>query len=526
MNTHAHRASSGARPDLRRHRLARFAGALGLTALLGACATVNPKEQVAQETQAMRKGPESAPQRNISGFSDALRCMDSTFITYNVRNVSVLVEDITDQTKKVNAGTKDMLISAVSDMTKRSRAIRLVIYGQDAGNVVGYLREAERKTPYTSVPQFDIKGSVSQLDESMVKRQVQAGVSFGEFLSIGGGRASATNVLGIDLTVLTTENLSVVPGVTSRNSVVIFKSGQGLEADAQYHKFGANFGMSLSQSEGQTQALRTLVELAAIELLGKLTHTPYWTCLGANAEDPTVKNEISDWFELTLANPANLVGWFQDQLHNRSYYYGPVDGVPNDQLKQSVSAYRTALGLSPEPRLDLTFYSAYLNANHAEVLAKFPPPPPPEPVAANGPTPLSMRLETTTGAVRFKAGEAINLLVAPNRDAYVYCYWQDETNKIVRVYPNRFAKDPKIAAAQPLELPGRMKLQFFANDKHAPERVACFATEKDVTAGLPATVRGTDLEPLQLRSLDQVRDAFNGASQGNMTVGYLDVQAE
>jgi len=123
-------------------RSTRFACALVITALAAGCATVNPKEQVAQETQAMRRGPESVPQHNITGFSDALRCMDSTFITYGVRNVSVLVEDITDQTKKVNAGTKDMLISAVSDMTKRSRAIRLVIYGQDAGNVVGYLREA------------------------------------------------------------------------------------------------------------------------------------------------------------------------------------------------------------------------------------------------------------------------------------------------------------------------------------------------------------------------------------------------
>jgi len=81
-------------------RSTRFACALVITALAAGCATVNPKEQVAQETQAMRKGPESVPQHNITGFSDALRCMDSTFITYGVRNVSVLVEDITDQTRR------------------------------------------------------------------------------------------------------------------------------------------------------------------------------------------------------------------------------------------------------------------------------------------------------------------------------------------------------------------------------------------------------------------------------------------
>ena len=77
-----------------------------------------------------------------------------------------------------------------------------------------------------------------------------------------------------------------------------------------------------------------------------------------------------------------------------------------------------------------------------------------------------------------------------------------------------------------MQLPGQMKVQFFANDKHAAERVACFATEQDVTSGLPATVRGTDLEPLGIRSLDQIREAFNGASRGNMIAEYLDVQAE
>ena len=84
---------------------------------------------VAETARTMRAGPASAPARNITNFSDALRCMDGLFITYGIRDVAVMVEDLDDKTKKVTAGTKDMLISAISTMTRRSRAWRATMTG-------------------------------------------------------------------------------------------------------------------------------------------------------------------------------------------------------------------------------------------------------------------------------------------------------------------------------------------------------------------------------------------------------------
>src|SRR5258706_10771599 len=182
--------------------------------------------------------------------------MDSTFITYGVRNVSVLVEDIFDQTKKVNAGTRDMLISAVSDMTRRSRAIRINAFGCDSTNAISFLASAQRQQPYDTVPRYDIKGSVSQFDENLIRNQQDAGVGFKPFLNFGMSVDAATSILGLDLSVLTTDDLSILPGVTSRNSVAILKQGKGADADAAYHKFGVTYSMSLSKSEGSAQALR------------------------------------------------------------------------------------------------------------------------------------------------------------------------------------------------------------------------------------------------------------------------------
>src|SRR3569832_943582 len=233
----------------------------GMAALLTAmvligCSSTGVKQPLIASANRLKQGPQEKPFRSITSFSSALRCMDDLMISNGVRDVSVLVEDLIDQTKKVIAGTKDMLISAVSDMTKRSRAIRLIAYGQDSGNLIGFLAAAERKNAYAIVPQYDIKGTISQFDDNIAKKSVELGLAHGENFNLGYGRSGAATILGIDLTILNTGDLSGVSGVTSRNAVLIYKSGKGLDADAQYKKFGITFGTTLSEAEGNAQALR------------------------------------------------------------------------------------------------------------------------------------------------------------------------------------------------------------------------------------------------------------------------------
>ena len=112
-------------PLLRRLGIMSMSALLTASLLLG-CSSMGVKPPVLDSANKLKVGPKEKPFRSITGFSAALRCMDDLKISNGERDVSVLVEDLVDQTKKVNAGTKDMLISAVSDMTKRSRAIRII----------------------------------------------------------------------------------------------------------------------------------------------------------------------------------------------------------------------------------------------------------------------------------------------------------------------------------------------------------------------------------------------------------------
>ena len=101
------------------------------------------------------------------------------------RDVTMLTEEITDETKKLNAGTRDMLISSVSDMSRRSRAVRLVAFGKDTLNVVASSLRRRPRSAYQAIPQYDIKGSVSQFDENLIKNQKDLGFGISPFLNLG-----------------------------------------------------------------------------------------------------------------------------------------------------------------------------------------------------------------------------------------------------------------------------------------------------------------------------------------------------
>ena len=76
------------------------------------------------------------------------------------------------------------------------------------------------------------------------------------------------------------------------------------------------------------QSLRNMVELASIELTGKLLRLPYWQCLGIDADQPDVRREVEDWY-FSMEGTPELTRFFQEQLRFRRFYDGPTDGKPN-----------------------------------------------------------------------------------------------------------------------------------------------------------------------------------------------------
>jgi hypothetical protein len=335
------------------------------TLLTQGCASTLQRD-ARQETDKSQLGLRQEPRRNMTQFREALRCMDKMFIKYGINGVPIMVEDLNDNTKKVNSGTRDMLISAISDMTYRSRGVKLITFGNDTGNLNTFMAAAARKDAFEQMPRYDIRGSISQLDDGIFRKQMDTGLLAKNWGADYSTSAQAS-VLAMDLSVISTTDTALVSGVTSRNEVMIYKTGTGMDADATIKKLGISFSLGTAKNDATSQGLRNLVELGTIELFGKLFRLPYWSCLGVDETHPDIQAEISNWYYV-LHGKGRIPDYVQFQLKQRGLYDGATDGKNNPEFRKAVIEERIKYGLTPEAILDEKLFAAILNDNTAQAI--------------------------------------------------------------------------------------------------------------------------------------------------------------
>jgi curli biogenesis system outer membrane secretion channel CsgG len=499
--------------------------AAAATLALTACAAT-PQQQPAQrptvQVQPNASGPKATPQRNVTHFNDGLRCMDDMLYRFGVRDVSVMIEEMQDQSRKFGAGTRDMMVSAFADMTRRSRGVRLVTFGQDNQNVVQLLSIAQRLNDFKVVPQYDIRGSITQFDEEVERKQGGIGVSIGSLFGVGFNRSKQSSVLGFDASVVTTSDLSLVPGASSKNTVVVTRDGSGAgDGRAQIRNGSLNFNFSVERNEGIAQSLRNMVELASIELTGKLLRLPYWTCLQIDENNPEIQRELEDWF-LSMEGTPELTRFFQEQLRNRKFYDGPADGKPNAAYTAALAAHGAAQGLKNEGEPTLDTLRTFLTRS----VPKAPAKPFVAEKTADGATAAAqpagkeVKLSVRLAKTAYRKGEPIEMTVTTAQPGYVYCYVQSpSTGKIQRIFPNRFARDPRVEANTPVVLPGAQGFKVAAGAEGVRQQaVGCFATEREIYNELPPQLRWGDFEDIRLGTFDDIRDAFSQVAKGPVSL--------
>jgi Domain of unknown function (DUF4384) len=479
----------------------RIIAALLALSLTG-CATSQKSPTVQLQPTAV--GPKAIPQRNVTHFADGLRCMDDMLYRFGVRDVSVMIEELQDQSRRLGAGTRDMMVSAFADMTRRSRGVRLVTFGQDNQNIVQLLSLAQKINEFKVVPQYDIRGSITQFDEDVTREQAGLGASLlTSLLGVRFNRSQQSSVMGFDASVISTADLSLIPGASSKNTVIVTRDETSAgDGAAQIRNSSINFNFAVSRNEGVAQSLRNMIELATIELTGKLLRLPYWTCLNLDVKNPEIQREMEDWF-LSMQGSAETARFFQEQLRFRKFYDGPTDGKTNAAYTSALAAYRQAVGTNTTGEPDFAVWQSFL-------LSPIPTPPAKPFVAEKVADGKNIALTLQVSKTRYRKGEPVELTVSASQAAYVYCYVQSpSTGKIQRIFPNRFARDPRIEANKPLVLPGDQGFKVAAGGDDAKQQVlGCLATEREIYNDLPPPLRWGDFEDIKLGTFEEIRDAF------------------
>jgi hypothetical protein len=492
--------------------------ALALALALTGCATQGALQEVRTNSN-----PSDRAQKSITNFTPALRCMDDMMFARGTRDVTVMMEEFRDATQRVPVSARDMMTSALSDMSRRSRGVRLSVFGSDQQNLSQLLQQAQKTNAIAVIPQYNIRGTISQFDDAVSKTGGSVGISLVQSLfGVRAGVDTKFSVLGLDTAVVDTSTMTLIPGVSSKNTTVLASrdaSAADGQAKLENPGIGLVFSFNTARSDGPAQAARNMVELATVELVGKLIRAPYWQCLGVPDSDTEIQREMDDWF--FSMDETERVQFLKEHMRERRYYDGAIDGNTDAAYFSAQKAYRKALNLPEAGPVDLAFFKLFITAAVPRgPLAGTPR----KVVTASAQAPASSASPESTLAVEApsvapaitisqqstvtRGVNALSLSVQVNSPGYVYCYSQDPvTRRIQRIFPNRFGKDPRMEPGHPVQLPGQGR--FVLNPA---AEFACLHAPREVYGDLPPPLRWGDFEDIRASRFEEIRDMFSQAS--------------
>lgn len=489
---------------------------LGLTG----CVTPNP------ETATVVVQPRTPPVRNITSFSDALKCMDDLFVTHGKRNIMVTSAGIPDATGEISTGTREMLISAISRMSVKSNAFRYIDYDPKQEDV-HQLHQLIDSSGLFVAPNYYIRGAISQLDQGVLDSNIGAGISFTS-ADLSFSKTQVVSLVTLDMNVVDFVSRQILPGISANNSMAVVRSSKAGDVGGRIEKAGLFFNIALDKSEGVHQSVRTLVELGAIESMGKLTRVPYWQCLQLDSTNPVVMTEARDWYD--TMSYKERVTFVQRALKGNGYYDGPVDGDLNQATQNAIAVYQTERDLLPNGRVDFRLYLELLGnttrlagiAPGTEGVERKPPASAPirQPVAV---TVLSDRGQTPV----YRPQETLSLAVETSRNAYLYCYYRDDNGAVARIFPNRFQPDPYVAGGKTIRIPSQTSpFQILFDRPGAREEVACLASDRELSLQLPDALKQEDLTPLPVGNMDDLIAVYKGLDRTGLAVSRLSIAVQ
>ena len=174
-------SNASAEPVLHRRRLLLWLTAV--TAVLSGCATpIPPKEDARFQSYASASDrPATRPVRSMSSFSDSLMCMDHMMREADIPTTLITSKQIPDYSGRVPVGTKDMVITALSQMSRLSNAFRYVDFEVDIArqdtvqNLTTILLNNNQMQ--LQRPALYVNGAITYVDQNVLGNQISAGTS-------------------------------------------------------------------------------------------------------------------------------------------------------------------------------------------------------------------------------------------------------------------------------------------------------------------------------------------------------------
>lgn len=277
---------------------------LGLAfVLVSSCGDMNPKN-VNVELQ------KSAPVEKVTSYSQALVDLGLMSQIYDTGLMKVQSQDIADETgtSVTTGGEIQRNVTEIMKSTLNNIGGNVIFIEYNPSYIQNQMVSGYSSFDNKAIPDVVITGGITEFDRGLETRgdntnvdveaefggapkwfpSETAGISYGDSSKTGKARIT------LDFNLKDFQSLAGIPRMTTTNSMEVYKGLR--EEEVGITLFGPTFGLkgSIKKVQGRHEAVRVLVQVSMIQMIGKYLALPYWRLLGDDVQpDKVVLDSIS-----------------------------------------------------------------------------------------------------------------------------------------------------------------------------------------------------------------------------------------
>jgi len=332
------------------------------------CSSIDPRNVDVELEQ-------SAPEAKITSYTEALSDLGRMTEVFATGVARIQCSDIADNTgtAMTTGGEIQKNITEIMKSTLNSIGGNIVFIEYDPSFIQNQMVTGYSNFEQKVIPDVVITGGITEFDRGLETRDT--GVDAGGSASFSGvpswvpsdeiavnyGNTGKTGKarITLDFNMKDFTTLAGVPKMTTTNSMEVNKAVKQKELGITL--FGPTFGLkgAIKKVQGRHEAVRLLVQLSMIEMVGKYLAVPYWRLLGEGSlPDPIVIDSVTaNYYNLS---PAYRIALAQQWL----YVYGydvKLTGKIDAKTLAALQSLNPAFPADSKELSEKDFVNLYLN---------------------------------------------------------------------------------------------------------------------------------------------------------------------
>ena len=244
----------------------------------------------------------SSAETRVTRYDRSLKDFGKLLQAYNIQPVRVQSKIIGNDTavQTLPQDVSNMLITGVNKIGSE-----IIYIPYDPNYVIS--ESTTGGNINRMLPQVVISGGITEYDKDMIEKnrelsteaqieQGQWGSGYDQDYGLGYDANQSVSRIALDLHLLEYVTQAAISSAQASNAINLRKSSLGWAVGAYFAGCGLSFDYKLKKKQGMYYALRLLVELSVLEVLGKYFDVPYWRCIPGAQEDEMLVTRISEEF--------------------------------------------------------------------------------------------------------------------------------------------------------------------------------------------------------------------------------------